>query len=109
MFKAALCVTLLASAMAAGPALAQGSGQQGKGASTSTTGALPQDSLAQERKGAIGTSPAPVQQGGAASEDQAQAEAMPTGKLPAGSLPAERRGAIGEKPEPVVQGGGKTE
>jgi len=70
-----------------------------------TTGQLPDQSLAEKRQGAIGQAPEPVDQGGAASPD-ATATGAPDGALPEGNLPEKRTGTIGSDPNPVVQGGG---
>jgi hypothetical protein len=109
MRKAATSAILAATLALAIPAHAQTAGTTGsdKGTTTGTTGALPQESLAGKRTGAMGDQPAPVQQGG---QDGAQAEAegTTTGKLPPQSLPGARTGAIGDQPAPVTQGGGKT-
>ncbi len=106
--KTAFVAVLFGSLALAVPAFAQTAGSQGQGgASGSTTGNLPQGSLAKERQGAIGDTPAGVRQGNQ-DDDQAAADSAATGKLPQNSLPAQREGAIGDQPAPVQQGGGQS-
>ncbi|UEM01836.1 hypothetical protein JL101_017725 [Skermanella rosea] len=104
--KAVACFAAAAIALGSFTAVAAQSAGNAPDQKPNMSGDLPKDSLAKERRGALGENPEPVTQKGARG-DQPGSEASATADLPDGSLAGKRREAIGTPPEPVVQGGAK--
>ncbi|UEM18595.1 hypothetical protein JL100_015870 [Skermanella mucosa] len=102
--KAATCFAAAAIALGSFTPVAAQSTGNAPDQSPNMSGELPKDSLAKERRGALGENPESVTQKGARG-DQPTGEVSTTADLPDGSLAEKRREAIGTPPEPVVQGG----